>query len=120
MDLDGIHRVVAYGTVAITLVGFGWTAILVVADRDGGSAFEQFQAAAVSVLIVAAASGLVLLAVGARPAEGVHLLYAAVAIAVVPLARSFLGRTKGLARVAIFLAAFVVLGGIEYRLFTTG
>ena len=39
----------------------------------------------------ARASGLVLLAVGARPAEGLHLLYAIVAIALIPLARSFLG-----------------------------
>ncbi len=71
MGLDGIHRVIAYGTVAVTLVGFGWSSILVVADRDGGPAFERFLAAAISALIVAAASGLVLLAVGARPAEGV-------------------------------------------------
>lgn len=119
-SLDGIHRLLAYAVVAITVAGIGWSVLLVFTGRAGGLAFERFQAAVVSVLVVGAASGLVLLATGARPAEGLHLLYALVAIALIPLARSFFGRANGRAAAVLLLAAFVVLGGVMYRLFTTG
>lgn len=119
-SLDGIHRLLAYAIVAVTVAGIGWSVLLVVAGRVGGPAFERFQAAVVSLLVVSAASGLVLLAIGARPADGLHLLYAIVAIALIPLARSFLGRATGRRAAVLLLAAFVVLGGLVYRLFTTG
>lgn len=118
--MDGIHGLLAYGIVAVTVAGIGWSVGLVVIGRAGGPAFEGFQAAVVSMLIVGAASGLVLLATGARPADGLHLLYAIVAIALIPLARSFLGRASARATTGLLLAAFVVLGGLVYRLFTTG
>ncbi len=75
---------------------------------------------AVSLVIVGAASGLLLLATGSRPADGLHLLYAFIAIALIPLARSFLGRTSGRRASGLLLVAFVVLGAVVYRLFTTG
>lgn len=119
-SLDGIHRLLAYGAVAVTVAGIGWSLLLVFAGRAGGPGFERLQAVVVSVLVVGAASGLVLLAVGARPTEGLHLLYAILAIALIPLARSFLGRANARAAGALLFAAFVVLGGVAYRLFTTG
>lgn len=118
--MDGIHRLLAYVAVAVTVAGIGWSVFLVAAGRTGGPAFERFQAAVVSLLVVGAASGLVLLATGARPADGLHLLYTIVATALIPLARSFLGRMSGRAAAGLLLAAFVVLGGLIYRLFTTG
>ena len=119
-SLDGIHRLLAYAVAAITVAGIGWSVVLVATGRAGGSAFERFQAAVVSLLVVGSASGLVLLATGARPAEGLHLLYAIVAIALIPLARSFFGRLDGRASAALVVVAFVVLGGIAYRLLRTG
>ena len=119
-SLDGIHRLLAYAAAAITVAGIGWSVVLVATGRAGGPAFVRFQAAVVSLLVVGSASGLVLLATGARPAEGLHLLYAIVAIALIPLARSFLGRANGRGPAALMLAAFVVLGGVAYRLFSTG
>ena len=80
----------------------------------------RFQAAAVSQIIVAATSGIVLLVTGARPTDPLHLLYAAVAVAVIPVARSFAGGTFERRRAVLLLAAFVVLGALTYRLFTTG
>jgi len=80
----------------------------------------RFQAAVVSLLVVAAASGLIILAGGARPADGLHLLYALVAIALVPLARSFLGRASSRRSNLLLLVALVVLGAVVYRLFATG
>ncbi len=118
--MDGIHQLLAYGAVAITVAGIGWSLLLVFAGRAGGPAFERFQAAVVSVLLVGAASGLVLLAAGGRPADGLHLLYSIVAIALIPLARSAVGRASGRGPAALLLVAFVVLAGVTYRLFTTG
>lgn len=118
--MDQIHRLLAYVAVVIVAAGIGWSLLLALAGRAGGPTFERFQAAVFSVFIVGAASGLVLLATGARPAEGLHLLYAVVAISLIPLARSFIGRASARAAGALLVAAFVVLGGIVYRLFTTG
>lgn len=119
-SLDEIHRLLAYVAVVIIAAGIGWSLLLVFVGRAGGSAFERFQAAAVSVFLVGAVSGLILLVTGARPVEGLHLLYAIVAIALIPLARSFIGRASARAAGALLVAAFIVLGGIVYRLFTTG
>ena len=90
------------------------------AGRTGGPRFEQYQAAVVSLVVVGAASGLLMVAAGSRPADGLHFLYALIAIAIIPLARSFLGRMRGRGPTTLLLAAFVVLGAVVYRLFTTG
>jgi hypothetical protein len=118
--MDAIHRVIAFATVAAVTLGIGWSALLIASRRAGGPGFERFQAAVVSLIVVGAASGLLLLASGTRPAETIHLLYAVVAIGLIPLARSFLGRASGRASAALLLVALVALGGILYRLFTTG
>ncbi len=73
-----------------------------------------------ALIIVGAASGGLLLVSGARPADGLHLLYALIAIGLIPLARSFLGRSTGRGAVMLVLVAFVVLGAVLYRLFATG
>lgn len=118
--MNTVHLALAYAAVAGTAIAIGWSAILLVTRRTGGPAFERLQAAVVAALVVGAASGLVMLAVGSRPADGLHLLYAVVAIALIPLARSFLGQGSRRVLAAFLLVAFVVLGGVLYRLFTTG
>jgi hypothetical protein len=119
-SLDTIHRLLAYGSVAAALVGIAWSLVLVVAGRPGGRRFEQAQAAIVSVFVIAAASGGLLLLTSRAPRDGLHVLYAVVAVTVIPLARSFLGRASARFPAALLLVAFVVLGGVTYRLFTTG
>lgn len=118
--IDVIHRVIGFATIAVVALGIGWSALLIASRRAGGPGFERFQAAVVSLIIVGAASGLLLFASGARPTETIHLLYAVIAIGLIPLARSFLGRPSGRASAALLLVALVALGGILYRLFTTG
>lgn len=118
--MDAIHRALAYGAVAVAVVGIGWSALIAAKGLEGTRSFERFQAAVVSLLIVASASGLLLLVTGSRPSESLHLLYAGVALAVIPLARSFLGRASRRRAGLLFLTAFVVLGAALYRLFTTG
>lgn len=118
--MDALHLVLAYGAVAGAAIGIGWSAILVITRRAGGPAFDRFQAAVVAALIIGAASGLLRLASGASPVDGLHLLYAAIAIGLIPLARSFMGRAGGRGPAALLLVAFVVLGALVFRLFTTG
>lgn len=118
--MDAIHRLLAYAAATATAVGIGWSLLLVSRSRPGASDFVRFQAALVSLIIVGAASGVLLLLTGARPAEGLHLLYAFVAVTIIPLARSFLGRTSDRRTAVLLLVAFVVLGAVTYRLFTTG
>lgn len=118
--VEAIHRLIAYATIPLIAAGISWSVFLAVTRRAGGAAFERFQAALVSLLIVGAASGAVLLASGARPGDGLHLLYAGVALALVPLARSFMGRRGGPGAAALMLAAFGVLGALIWRLLTTG
>lgn len=118
--LDGMHRLLAYAVVGLTATGIGWSMLVVLTGRASGVAFERFQAAMVSGLVISGASGLVLLAMGARPADGLHLLYAAVGVALIPLARSFMNRAHDRGAAGLLLAAFVVLGGVVFRLFATG
>ena len=120
MTIDAIHLVLAYGSAAAAVVGMVWSLGLVATGRAGGRRFEQAQAAIVAVLLVAAVSGGLLLLSGSRPGDGLHLVYALVALAAIPLARSFLGRTSERRAAALLLVAFVGLGAVTYRLFTTG
>ena len=118
--MNAIHRVLADLTVIVAIVGIGWSLFLLALRREAGPWFERFEALVVSMVIVTAVSGLTLLMAGLRPTEGLHLLYALIAVAIIPLARSFLGRTRGRARLAFIAVAFAVLGAVIYRLFTTG
>ena len=118
--MEGIHRLLAYAALVTTAVGLVWSLLLVGRQRRDVRAFERFQAAVVSLIIVGAASGTVLLVAGGRPAEPLHLIYAAIAVVVIPFARSFSGRTGDRREVVVLLGAFLVLGALLYRLFTTG
>lgn len=117
--MDLLHRLLAYGAVVGVVIGIAWSAILVTTRHAGGPAFERLQATVVAVLIVGAASGLMMLAAGSRPADGLHLFYAAIAIALVPLARSF-SRANVRSSALLLLVAFVLIGAVTYRLFTIG
>lgn len=120
--MEVIHRLLAYAAGAVVVVGIAWSALLV---RSGRAAtrtgqFERFQAGVVSLLVVASASGVLLLITGGTPSDPLHLLYAAIALAIIPLARSFFGRLSGRREGIVLLSAFAVIGAVVYRLFTTG
>lgn len=118
--MDTVHLLLAWATVAAVVGGIGWSGYLGVTRHDAGSTFERFQAGVVALLVVAAASGLLMLMTGARPADILHLLYAALAVGLIPLARSFLGALRGRRAGVLMIVAFAVLGAIVYRLFATG
>ena len=74
--------------------------------------------AAIVVVLVAIGSGVVLLALGSRPADGLHLLYAAVAVLVLPAVRfpAAFARRRGL---AVGVGALVLVA-LVVRLAQTG
>lgn len=117
--VEGLHRALAFLAVGAVGLGVVWALVLAARRRPAGRLFEAVQAAVVSALIVAAASGLVLVATGIRPAAPLHVVYAAVAIVAIPAARSFAGRGGPRAQQLAIAAAFVVLGFMVYRLFAT-
>lgn len=117
--MDMIHRLLAYAAIVTIVIGIVWSLLLVLRGRPVGSDFERFQAAVVSLIIVGSASGVLLVLSGARPAEGLHLLYGVIALTIIPLARSFLGRTSERRTAVLLLVAFVALGAVIFRLFGT-
>jgi hypothetical protein len=99
--------------------GIGWALVAVRNPALGAHRFARFQALAVVLLIVSSIAGLGVLISGAQPKESLHLVYAAIAIAPLPLARSFIPDTDCRAGIAA-LAAFAVLAFVLYRIFATG
>jgi hypothetical protein len=117
--VQAVHEILAYATSIAVGVALVWTLILAVKMRSGGSAYEHMHAAVVGLILLAAAAGAALFAFGARPRDGLHVLYGGVAIVLIPLARSFLA--GGSPRDSILmLVAVVALGGVLFRLFVTG
>jgi hypothetical protein len=114
-----IHQALAVAALIAVIVVVIWTLVLVVTKRTPGRAYARAQASMVGLVALAAVLGALLFISGARPADGLHLLYGAVAILLIPFARSFL---RGVDRRdnLILLVAAVALGGVIYRLFATG
>lgn len=115
-----IHRLLAAAVVAAVAGGAAWSIGLLLSGHPRGPAVDRAQAVVLSILIVAAAIGLPLLARGARPSDGLHLVYAVVAIGLIPLARSMLGRAGDTGARIQVAATFVLLAALVYRLFMTG
>jgi hypothetical protein len=117
--MQSVHMILADAAVLAVVVAIAWSCVLTVTARPGGRGFERWQAIVVLVVILAAVSGAAQLASGARPQDGLHLVYGGVAIVLLPLARSF--RTGARRRdTLLLLVAVITLGGVMYRLFATG
>jgi hypothetical protein len=118
-DMEPIHRILGYVAIVAVAVGTAWSVVASRSEAMGGLRFARFQAFVVALFVVAALAGIVLLVTGGQPKEGLHLVYAGISIAMLPLARSFVPATDRRADI-VALAAFVVLGFVLYRLFATG
>ena len=117
--METIHRILGYAAVVAVAVGIAWSVVAPRTSALGGRRFIRFQALVVVLFLVASVAGVGLLISGAQPKEGLHLVYAAIAVVLLPLAWSFVPGTDRRAGIAT-LAAFIVLGFVLYRLFATG
>ena len=117
--MQTVHAILADATVLAVGVALVCTLILAIKVHSGGRLYDRLQTVLVGLVVLAAAAGAALFALGQRPSDGLHLLYGGVALVVIPLARSYrsgAGRRDSI----LMLLAVVVLGGVLFRLFSTG
>jgi hypothetical protein len=114
-----VHGFLADVAVAVVAVAAVWCVVLAVLARPGGRWFDRLQRVIILSIAAAAAAGAIVFVLGSRPDDGLHLLYGGVAIIILPVARSF--RSGASRRDALLmLAGCALLGGVLFRLFTTG
>jgi hypothetical protein len=116
--LADLHRLVAL----LTAVAVGALLLVVLAGavthHQRRFARDRAILAGVTLVIIAALAGGLLLAGGSRPDDPLHLLYAAVALIILPLVR-FWDRLAGRRALAVATGA-VILALLLLRLFQTG
>ncbi len=115
-----LHVTLALASIVAMLLVAGEGAVRLVRAQPPAKAASAGWSAVAVLLGMTAAGGLALLAGGQRPKEFLHLVYALLALGLVPLADSLTAqaspRRRALAR---FLGALVAAGVIA-RLFATG
>jgi len=117
--VPSIHALLADVTVLAVGVSIAWTALLALTHRTGGRAYERSQSAVIGLIVATALAGILGFATGARPTDGLHLLYGGVAIVAIPVARSFRSGTRPRDDLVV-MVGLLVLAGVLYRLFATG
>jgi hypothetical protein len=116
--LADLHRLLALFTAAAAGVVLLVVLVEAVTHRQRRFARDRAILAAVALVAIATLVGLLQLASGSRPDDLLHLLYAAVALLVLPVVR-FWGRLGGRRTLAIGAGA-VILALLLLRLFQTG
>lgn len=91
---SSLHDLTAALAIVVVTAGVVASLVLVLRPRPVPSFFDSLQAGVVAVIAMTAMSGLIILTLGSSPAEGLHFLYAALAVGVIPPARSFFGRAR--------------------------
>jgi hypothetical protein len=116
----GLHLALALASIAGMLLTGVEAGTRAWRDVPPGRLANRLITLSVLLLGIASAGGLGLLAGGASPSEGLHLVYAALAFAILPLTASLFGTASSRARgIATTVGAIVALG-IIVRLFQTG
>lgn len=112
----------AWSAVAVIVV----FALLVVAGgaagmtRRGFMAVEWLRRGAIGIAAIALVAGAAAFLAGARPAELLHLLYAAALLGVLPLASVFAAEAPPTARAGVLGGAAAIGLILAWRLFATG
>lgn len=114
-----IHLILAAVTAIAVAAAIAWSVALAATGNGGGRAYHRLLAAIVGLVLVAIIAGALTFVSGTGPADGLHVVYAGVAIVLLPLARSYLSPSSRRDRL-LMVGALVLLGGIVFRLFATG
>lgn len=120
MFAHDLHVTLALASAAAMLLVAGEGAVRLVRGRPPGRAAAVGWSALVILLGMTAAGGLALLAAGHRPREFLHLLYAVLVLALVPLADALAAQTAPRRRALARLLGALVAVGVIARLFATG
>ena len=115
-----LHLAVAAAAVAATLGLAAVSLLVVTTQRWNRRLVDRLVLGVLAALVLAAATGAAALVTAGPPSDALHYLYAALALAALPVAR-YLGRSGSVRRRAGLLGAgTVLLLGFLFRLFTTG
>ena len=118
--LSAVHAAAA-PVVAVLAIALGVVAVIAARGRDAHrNAIDRLILVVLVVALAAGATGAVLLATGHRPSDPLHLLYAAVAVAALPIARFAGGSVRWTSRSWVLAGAAIVLIGVVLRLVATG
>lgn len=120
MFAQDLHVTLALASIAAMLVVAGEGAVRLVRARPPARLASAGLGAVAVLLGMTAAGGLALLAGGNRPREFLHLLYALLALGLVPLADSLVTRAGPRRRALARLVGALVAVGVIARLFATG
>ena len=120
MNLTIVHRFMAFAVVGIVLLVGIESASRSVTRRPPGRLAAWLSAFATLAFMVTIGGGLGLLARGAHPAEFLHLIYAVLALAAIPIVQAYVPkdnpRRLGWATLLGVLLTLVLI----WRLFSTG
>lgn len=117
--MSEVHAVAGEALLGV-IVLFVLLSIGLALTRGASGWFEGARRLVVGAVAVQAGIGAVLYLLGDRPAETLHLLYGAVAVAALPLAASFASEAPPKARAGTLALAGVVTIGVVFRSIGTG
>jgi len=113
-----IHLATALLVAVSALVVVAVAVIGRVRGRDVRFALDRAILTGLAFVAIGIVLGLVILVTGGRPADPLHLLYAIVALAILPIAR-FWDRLAGHRLLAVGIGGLILVG-LVVRLFQTG
>jgi hypothetical protein len=115
VDLHHVGATLVLAAVVATGLASAFLAL-----RGGSQWTERLRIGLTAVIGLQVAAGALELATGARPTEGLHLLYGLAALGVLPLAANFASDAPPGARAWVQVAACAVLLLLAWRLASTG
>ena len=116
-----LNRVIGFGVVAIFAIGWLLGLVLWISKRDAGDWFWRWLVTAQVIAIVQALIGVVLLIVGKRPSDWLHLVYGFGPLIILGIAHA-LARDENFQRRpwAPFAVASFICFGLTLRALMTG
>ena len=120
MFAHDLHVALALASLAVMALVASEGAVRLVSARPPGRLAAAGSGAVTILLGMAAAGGLALLLGGRRPSEWLHLVYALLAFALVPLADALTVQASPRRRALARLLGGLVAVGVIARLFATG
>ena len=114
-----LHQLLGTVIVVVTVV-YAVAALLAAWLDRWHATITRSGAAVTSLLAVQAAVGAIRYLTGARPVEGLHLLYGLVIIGVLPIAATFASEAPPRPRSAVAAAGGAVILLLAWRLLSTG
>ncbi len=115
-----LHLFLAYASAAIVALAGLEAGFRLVRNRKPGTLSARLVESLLLILAVAATSGLGMFVGGARPHEMLHLLYAGLAFAAIPVTDMLAGRLSPRARALARTVAALIGLVLIVRLFMTG